>query len=92
MADLAEVLFRPIAVGILWVLRAMLWLGWELMFSTIGWGAGWLVVRIATVGRLPNVGIREEGNYDFLPRLAVELIGLLALSALVWWLAGALEA
>lgn len=91
MADLADLLIRPLATAVLWLLRALLWLGWELMFSTIGWSIGWCVCRIFSLGRLPDVGIKEEDNYDLLPRLVVELIGLFALGALVWWLAGALE-
>jgi hypothetical protein len=92
MSDVFELLVRPLAVAVLWVLRALLWLGWDLMFSTIGWCIGWCMCRAVTLGRWPGVGINEEDDYDLLPRIVVELVGLLALAALIWWLAGVLGA
>ncbi|WP_395669230.1 hypothetical protein [Rhodoferax sp.] len=92
MADLIDLLLRPFAVATLWLLRALLWFGLELMFSTIGWGIGWCVCRVLTLGRLPSVGIKDEERYDFLPRVAVELVGLASLALLIWGLAAMLNA
>ncbi len=87
MSDIAEYLLRPIASATLWLLRALLWLGWELMFSIVGWTVGWCVLRAITFGRLPNVSIRDEEHYELLRRLLVEVVGLGTLFAACWWLA-----
>jgi hypothetical protein len=91
VSDIAEYLLRPFATALLWVLRALLWLGWELMFSTIGWSVGWCVIRVISLGRLPSVSIRDEEHYDLLPRILVELVGLGSLFAACWWLATLLQ-
>lgn len=90
-AEVAEGLFRPLATGALWLLRALLWLAWDLALSIVGWGIGWCVCRVLTFGRYPGVGIGEEAHCEFLPRLAVELLGLATLFGLVWWLSGVLK-
>lgn len=88
MADLAELLIRPIASVVLRFLRALLWLGWDIGVSTIGWSVGWCICRVLSFGRFPSVRLGDEDAYDFLPCLLVEVIGLLALALCVWWLSG----
>ena len=83
MADLLEF----VLTAVFWIVRALLWLAWELWFTIIGWGIGWCVCRAFSLGRFPVVGIGEEDKCDLLTRLSVEILGLIAFGGLAWLLA-----
>lgn len=78
--DFPDLPLRPIA----WVLRALLWLGWEFLFERVGWWIGWSVCRCFSLGLFPKAGLGEGEEVPILLRVAVELMGLAALAALLW--------
>jgi hypothetical protein len=53
----------------------------------IGWGIGWCVCRVFSLGCFPAVGIGEEDKCDLLTRLSVEILGLIVFGGLAWLLA-----
>ena len=72
-------LLRPV----LWIARALLWLGWDLIVRTIGWSIGWVFFRTITFGRFPDTGIGDIEQTSFGYSLIIELTGLLLLAAFV---------
>ncbi|MCM5682333.1 hypothetical protein M8A51_22625 [Schlegelella sp. S2-27] len=88
MDDVLEMLLRPIAKLLLALLRGLLWLGWELMFETIGWTVGWLLCRLLSAGRWPRQRWSQQDEAPGGVALVVELIGLGALALAVAALSG----
>lgn len=82
MEELAEGLFKVAlrALGI--IIRALVWMTWELCFEVVGWYAGWAVCRMASLGRLPREGITEYEKASRFTRGVVSLLGLLSLIGL----------
>lgn len=78
MEELAEGLFR-FAIRALGIIRALVWMIWELCFEVIGWYAGWPVCRLASFGRLPREGITEHAQASSLTSFTVSVVGLLSL-------------
>ena len=72
-------LLRPV----LWIARALLWVGWDLLVRTIGWSIGWVFFRAITFGRFPGMGIGELDQTSFGFSLIIELVGLLLLAGFV---------
>ena len=79
--DLVDLL-RPV----LWIARALLWVGWDLLFRTVGWSVGWLFWRAITLGRFPDAGIKDVDETSFGHSLLVEFTGLALLAGLVVFL------
>lgn len=84
MHDVAELLIRPIASALLFVVRGLLWIGWELCFQTVGWAVGWLVCRLVSAGRFPAEGLGALEQVHEGKAFAVECIGLGCLFFLAW--------
>lgn len=79
MEELAEGLFKVAirALGI--IIRALVWMIWELCFEVVGWYAGWLVCRVASFGRLPRESITEYEQASRFTGGVVCIVGLLSL-------------
>ncbi|MGM9491938.1 hypothetical protein [Ideonella sp. YS5] len=77
----------PLAV-VLRILRVLWWLAWDLCFETVGWAIGWPICRLASLGRFPRERYLEPGSAEGSTAFFVELIGLLALAALIAYLSG----
>lgn len=75
-------LIRPV----LWVVRALWWLGWEFMVRTVGWSIGWAVWRTLTLGRFPDTGFRDLDETSDWASILVELTGLAVLAGVIWLL------
>jgi hypothetical protein len=81
--DLPDLPLRPLV----WLLRGLLWLAWEFLFETVGWWIGWCVCRTLSLGQFPRYGLQDE-DVPWPMRLLVEVMGLAALTALLWALTG----
>ena len=75
-------LLRPV----LWIARALLWVGWDLLVRTIGWSIGWVFFRAITFGRFPDTGIGDLDQTSFVYSLIIEFTGLLLLAGFVFFL------
>jgi hypothetical protein len=73
-----------------WLARTLLWVGWDMLFQTVGWSIGWLVLRAVTFGHVPHFGFTELEQASWWYGLLVEFVGLATLGALVWYLSGLL--
>lgn len=74
--------------ALLFVLRALWWLAWDLLVEGIGWTIGWVFYRALTFGRFPDFGVNEQENASYPLRLSVELTGLAILAVAIWLLSG----
>ena len=79
MEELVEGVFRAALRALGFIVRALIWMIWELFFGVIGWYAGWPVCRVVSLGRLPREGIAEYDQASRLTALAVTLVGLVSL-------------
>lgn len=79
--DLTDLL-RPV----LWIARALLWIGWNLIVRTIGWSIGWVFFRAVTLGRFPDTGIGNLDQTSLGYSLFIEFTGLILLAAFVFLL------
>ncbi|MEQ3722860.1 hypothetical protein [Alcanivorax sp.] len=68
------------------VLRALLFIGWNLLFEVVGWTIGWPVWRILTLGKFPKEHIRNHEDAPWATSLIVDLTGLAILAGIVAWL------
>ena len=87
MVDAAD-LIRPLY----WLARSLVWVGWDLLVQTVGWSVGWLLLRVLTLGRVPRYRLSELDKVSWWYGLFVEMVGLAALAAVVWYLSGFLPA
>jgi hypothetical protein len=77
MIDFSDLL-RPIA----YILRFLLWLGWDFFVHTVGWSVGWGVFRVITLGQFPKEKISESDHAAFFVAFVVESVGLAVLALL----------
>lgn len=75
---------------VLAVLRALWWLAMDLLIQTVGWSIGWCVLRVLTLGRYPEERLGGVDEAETGTAFLVEAVGLAALAAGIWGLAGAL--
>jgi hypothetical protein len=79
LEELAEGLFKSILRLIGVVIRALIWLVWELCFEIIGWYIGWPICRVISFGYYPKESINDQSQVDSLSGFFVSLIGIIAL-------------
>ena len=82
--DLDDGVFRGLLRLILWLLRVLWWLAWEVGVEGIGWSIGWVVCRMLTLGHYPRVGIGQQDALPWPEALLVEITGLAVLGGAVW--------
>lgn len=87
MLDVSDAVSGSAALAVS-LLRGLWWLGWDFMIRTVGWSIGWLIWRVVTLGRWPSASIGRLDDDTWRTQLVVELTGLVALAAAVWWLSG----
>lgn len=82
MEEIAEGALKGLLrlLGIL--VRAMVWLIWDLCFETIAWYVGWPICRALSFGKLPRQAITEYGAASYLAGMLVSTTGLVTLIAL----------
>lgn len=88
MDEFVDGLFRPLLRLILWVLRILQFLAWDLLFSYIGWSIGWFFYRGITFGRFPGEALSDLDNCNFGKSLLVELTGLTILGGVILLITG----
>ena len=86
MEEVAGDLLKPIARIFLAIVRALIWLSWELMIQIIGWSIGWVICRAISFGCFPKENISEVDGAPIMVALIVEMIGLALLLFLAYWL------
>tara|TARA_R110000751_G_scaffold79953_5_gene161185 strand:+ start:3398 stop:3694 length:297 start_codon:yes stop_codon:yes gene_type:complete len=86
LEELAEATAKTIIRTLGFVVRALVWLIWEMFFHVIGWYAGWPVCRVLTLGTFPQEGISQHEEAGLLTHFVVSMLGLLSLIALGFWL------
>lgn len=79
MEEAFEGLFKAVLrlVGLL--VRALLWLIWEMFFEVIAWYVGWPICRLLSFGRYPKEGINEHEQTTTFTQFVVSIVGLLFL-------------
>ncbi len=88
MEELADGLFRPILRLILWALRILQFLAWELLVSYIGWSIGWFFYRVITLGNFPGENLNDLDNCSWGKALFIEFTGLAILGSVIFLIAG----
>lgn len=86
MEELAEATAKSILRTLGFLVRALIWLIWEVFVHVIGWYAGWPICRVLTLGTFPQEGISQHEDAGVLTHFLVSMVGLLALIALATWL------
>ena len=79
-------LLKAAARIVLAVLRALLFIGWDLLFEVVGWTIGWPVYRVLSFGRFPKEHIRNHEAASWFTCLVVDLTGLAILATVIAWL------
>ena len=87
MYDLPDLLSAPKSI-VLHLLRALWWLGWDVLVQTVGWSIGWPIVRALTLGHFPRARFGDVHLAHWMQEIIVEAVGLAALAAAIWWLSG----
>jgi len=64
------------------VVRALIWLIWELCFEVIAWYIGWPICRALSFGRTPQESITEHEQASNLTSFTVSVVGLVSLVGL----------
>ena len=83
MEEFIEFLVRIIIKPILWVLRILQFLAYDLLVERIGWFFGWVFLRIVTFGYVPKESLKDIDNVHWSKALAIEIFGLFVLAGLV---------
>ena len=91
MDEVASELLKPIARVVLAIARGLLWLSWEFMIQTIGWGIGWIICRLVSFETFPKEKISEVDDASWPVAIIVEVVGLVFLACLAYWLTGFVE-
>lgn len=86
MEELAEAAAKTILRTLGFVVRALIWLIWEVFVHVIGWYAGWPVCRVLTLGSYPRESISQHEDAGLLTHFVVSMVGLVSLIALGIWL------
>ncbi|MEZ5701343.1 MAG: hypothetical protein R3E42_04280 [Burkholderiaceae bacterium] len=69
-------------------LRVLWWLAYDFLVQTIGWSAGWLVLRLLTLGSWPRESITELHQARTELAFFVEMVGLITIASLICLLSG----
>jgi len=88
MEELVDGIFRPIFKLILWVLRILQFIAWDLLVSYVGWSIGWFFYRTITFGRFPSEGLGELDNCSCSKAVLVEFTGLAILAGAILLISG----
>jgi hypothetical protein len=75
-------LLRALLRMVLGLLRALLFIGWDLLFEQVGWFVGWFFYRVISFGRFPEQQLSEQDRASTGTAILVEFtgLGLLALA------------
>ena len=79
MEDIIELLFKGIARISYFIVRACVWLIFEMFCEIIGWCVGWVVCRTLTVNTFPRERLNEFDKASPLVAISVCAIGVIAL-------------
>lgn len=82
MIDAGNFLDLPKGV-LLFVLRALWWLGWDFLIEGIGWRIGWVFYRILTLGKFPTRGFNEVDEAPWVVAVFVDISGLIVVGGLI---------
>ncbi|UTW04941.1 hypothetical protein KDX31_08065 [Amphritea atlantica] len=91
MEEVVEGFFKVFLRLIGVVIRALLWLIWEMFFEVIAWYVGWPICRILSLGHHPEESINEHEQASSFQQFMVSVVGLLFLigsATLIAWYAG----
>ncbi|WP_221798447.1 hypothetical protein [Oceanobacter mangrovi] len=84
MEDLVgEGIFRFLLHVLVWTARILYFLAWELMIERIGWSIGWVICRLLSWGKYPEVGLGEYDHASGPTSVLVNLIGILVLASII---------
>lgn len=79
-------LLKGVARIFLAFLRALLFIGWDLLFEVVGWTIGWPIYRALSFGRFPKEHIRNHEGAAWFTCLVVDLTGLAILVIVIAWI------
>lgn len=85
MLDLPDVISLPKTL-VLWILRALWWLGWEFGVQTVGRSVGWSFCRAITFGYFPAEQLSELDEANPLIAFCIELLGLALIAFAIYLL------
>lgn len=85
MLDLLDAISLPKTL-LLWVLRALWWLGWEFGVQTVGRSVGWLFCRAITFGHFPAEQLNELDEANPFIAFCIELLGLALIAFAIYLL------
>lgn len=88
MDDIVEGLFHFIVRTLLAIVRLLIWFTWEIMCTTVLWYVGWPVMRVVTLGYLPEQAIGNSEDEKPLVFMAVVIVGFSSLLFMAAMLAG----
>jgi hypothetical protein len=92
LEELAEGIVKSILRLLGVVIKALIWLIWELCFEIIGWYVGWPICRAISFGYYPKEPINDHEQVNNFNGFIVSLVGivtLLLMAALIAQLVGA---
>jgi hypothetical protein len=73
--ELIDNLLIKIVKAIFYGAKAILTTSWYIIFSYGCWSVGWVLCRLATLGRFPQERFREVDDSPFFVGICVELLG-----------------
>ncbi|MCP5207934.1 MAG: hypothetical protein H7A01_12060 [Hahellaceae bacterium] len=82
MEEIAEGLIKLILRSLGFLVRALIFLIYELWFEIIAWYVGWPICRIITFGYYPKVRITEHELASLWCNIVVSIIGFSSLLGL----------
>lgn len=74
--DAFKIILRALYV----VLRVLYFVGWELCYGIVGWGTGWVILRVVTFGFYPKVGLTQKHDIPLRTEIIVCLTGLFSVA------------
>jgi len=87
MDDIVEGLFHFIVRTLLAFVRLLIWFTWEVMCTTVLWYIGWPVMRVVTLGNLPQQAIGNSEDENPLVFMVVVIVGFSCLLLIAAFLA-----
>ena len=79
MEELIEGAFKGLLRLASLIIRALVWLVWELWIHIIGWYIGWPVLRVLTFNNFPTESINDHDQASGLTDFTVCLTGFVIL-------------
>jgi hypothetical protein len=86
MEEIAEHLLKPLIRLVVGILRALLFIGWDLLVEYVGWSIGWAFYRLVSFDKFPKEKLCELDQVSWSFALFVELTGLSILGILIYLL------